>query len=102
MEESMRDLLPFMNEQGQLVALPAKHKKRLKAYYFLATKLESGKQYTESELNDLLNQWAVFGDPATLRRELYNKYLLNRTNDCGQYWREERLPSLEEFIAKYV
>lgn len=49
-----------------------------------------------------MNQWAVFGDPATLRRELYNKYLLNRTNDCGQYWREERLPSLEEFIAKYV
>lgn len=102
MENNLQELQPFMNEQMQLVALPAKYKKRLRAYYYLAAKLETGKKYTESELNDILNSWAVFGDPATLRREMYNRHLLNRTNDCKCYWREESLPSLEEFITKYV
>ncbi|MCI8360965.1 MAG: DUF2087 domain-containing protein [Clostridiales bacterium] len=102
MENNMRELLPFMNENMQLVALPAKYKKKLKAYYYLANKLETGKQYTESEINALLNRWTTFGDPATLRREMYNKRLLNRTNDCRHYWKEEKLLSLEAFITKYI
>ena len=102
MENNMRELLPFMNENMQLVALPAKYKKKLKAYYYLAAKLETGKQYTEFEINDLLNNWTTFGDPATLRREMYNKHLLNRTNDCRYYWKEEKLPSLEAFLAKNI
>lgn len=102
MEDNMQDLQPFMNENMQLVALPAKYKKKLKAYYYLATKLEIGRKYTESEINDTLDKWAIFGDPATLRREMYNRHLLNRTNDGKYYWREEEFPSLEEFVAKYV
>lgn len=98
----MRELKSFLDESGQLVILPGKYKKKLIAYYYLATKIEMGKRYTESDINDILNQWAVFHDSATLRRELYNKHLLNRTNDCRYYWREEELPSLEEFIAKYI
>lgn len=98
----IQELKPFMNESRQLVALPAKYKKKLIAYYYLATKFEVGQRYTESDINDILNQWAVFHDPATLRRELYNKHLLNRTNDCRYYWKEEEQLSLEEFIAKYV
>ena len=98
----MRELKSFMNERQQLVVLPGKYKKKLIAYYYLATKIEIGQRYTESDINDILNQWAIFHDSATLRRELYNKHLLNRTNDCRYYWREEELPPLEEFIAKYV
>ena len=102
MEDNMRELAPFLNENMQLVSLPAKYKKKLKAYYYLAEKLEDRKKYTEAEVNDVLNKWALFGDPATLRREMYNKHLLNRTNDGMYYWKEEVLPSLEEFLAKYV
>ena len=97
-----QELKSFMNENGQLIALPSKHKKKLIAYYYLATKVEVGRQYTESDINDILNEWAIFRDPATLRRELYNKHLLNRTNDCKYYWKEEKQLSLEEFIAKYI
>ena len=101
MDSVMQELKPFMNEDGQLVVLPGKYKKKLIAYYYLAGKIEIGKQYTEPDINDILNQWAVFHDPATLRRELYNKHLLNRTEDGKYYWKEE-LPLLEDFIAKYV
>lgn len=97
-----QELKPFLNESGQLTALPAKHKKKLTAIYYLATKLEAGRQYTESEINDLLDQWTEFHDPATLRRELYNKRLLDRTKDCKAYWKEDVQLSLEEFILKYV
>lgn len=101
-KNSMEELQPFMNGSMQLLALPAKYKKKLKAYYYLATKLETGKKYTESEVNDILDKWTAFHDPATLRREMYNKHLLNRTSDCRYYWKEETLPSLEEFVARYV
>ena len=98
----IQEIKSFMNESGQLVALPSKYKKKLIAYYYLATKIEVGRQYTESDINDVLNQWTVFRDSATLRREMYNKHLLNRTNDGRYYWKEEEQLPLEEFIAKYV
>ena len=102
MDKIMIELKSFMNESGQLTALPGKYKKKLIAYYYLATKIETGHQYTESEINAILNQWTIFCDPATLRRELYNKHLINRTRDCRNYWREKELPSLEEFIMAYI
>lgn len=102
MIDIIQELKSFLNEKGQLTVLPAKYKKKLIAYYYLATKTEVGKQYTETEINDILDEWTLFHDPATLRRELYNLHLLNRTNDCRSYWKEEKQIPLEEFIAKYV
>ncbi len=101
MEEKISELLPFLNERGQLTALPAKHKKKLMALWYLAGKLEAGRQYTEPEINDLLDGWTTFHDPATLRRELYNKHLLSRTEDCRRYWKEATAP-LAAFIAEYI
>ena len=95
-----QELKSFLNESGQLAAMPAKYKKKLIAYYYLATKIEMEREYTESNINGILNQWTLFRDPATLRRELYNKHLLNRTKDCSRYWREGELPPLDEFIQK--
>lgn len=101
MEEKISELLPFLNERGQLTALPAKHKKKLMALWYLAGRLEAGRQYTEPEINDLLDGWTTFHDPATLRRELYNKHLLSRTEDCRRYWKETTAP-LAAFIAEYI
>ena len=102
MKNELPELIPFLDSAGRLTALPAKHRKKLMALWYMAGKLEAGRQYSEAEINDLLDKWTLFHDPATLRRELYSKMLLNRTTDCSRYWRAESLPTLEAFIEKYV
>lgn len=95
------ELKSFIDESGRLTAMPSKYKKKLVAYYYLSTKFEAERRYSESEVNDILNEWTMFRDPATLRRELFVKQLLGRTNDCRWYWKEKE-PAFEEFIAKFI
>lgn len=102
MSAAKGDLTPFLDEAGRLTAFPAKHRKKLAALWYLAGKLQAGRQYSEPEINALLDDWTLFHDPATLRRELYNKRLLDRTADCSRYWKEESAPTLEAFLAQYL
>ena len=102
MHDMLSELTPFLDRDARLLALPAKHKKKLLALWYLAGKLEAGRQYREAELNGLLDEWTLFRDPATLRRELYNKRLLNRTADGSCYWRADPLPALDAFLERYV
>lgn len=93
----MKDpLQPFLDPGGRLAALPSKRPKRLLALAYLAGKFAPGQQYTEKEVNALLGQWHTFGDPATLRRELYDNYFLGRAPDGSAYWREEGPPAGED------
>lgn len=96
------EISQFLDSDGRLTALPSKHKKKLVALWYLAEKVQLNVVYTERQINDLLNQWTTFGDPATLRREMYDRYLLNRTPDCREYCKECKFSSLEEFVAKYI
>lgn len=98
----LRELQPFLNERGQLKNWPAKKKRKVLALWYLAGQMEMGKVYSEAEIHTLLDEWTVFHDPATLRRELFNHFLLNRTADGRQYWRAEEIPSLEAFLTKYL
>lgn len=101
-EPFLSDLAPFLDVDGRLISLPAKNKKKLMALWYLAGKIEENRQYTEPEINTLLNEWTVFRDPATLRRELYNKQLLNRTTDCRSYRKDDNIPTFEKFISNYI
>lgn len=98
----LRLIQPFLNGKMQLTAFPAKNRKKLAALLYLAGKLEPDRRYSEAELNDLLDTWSTFHDPATLRRELYNKKLVERTDNGAEYWRCESIPTLDEFTAKYI
>ena len=102
MENNLSELRPFLDTQGRLTALPAKNKKKLAALWYLAGKLEAGRGYTEAEINDLLDEWTLFHDPATLRRELYNKRLLDRTADCRRYWRADSIPPFNTFLESHI
>ena len=64
------------------------------ALEFLAAKFEMGREYSEKEVNEILNQNHTFGDPALLRRELYMKKLLDRTPDGNRYWLQEKISSI--------
>ena len=51
MEEELSGLMPFLDADGRLTALPAKLKKKLEALCILVEKVEPGRRYTESEIN---------------------------------------------------
>lgn len=57
------DLKPFLDENLRLTAIPAKNKKKLSALYYLAGKIEPNRDYTEPEINDILDDWTCFHDP---------------------------------------
>lgn len=95
------ELRPFLNEQGQLISLQAKNQKKLLAIWYLAERIPARRTFTEAEINDAIDDQTTFRDHATLRRELYNHHLLDRTNDGKTYWKEETELTLPEFLAKY-
>ncbi len=85
----------FLDSENKLKALPSKRKIRVYALHYLAGKFEADRVYTEKEVNRLLNMWHTFGDPATLRRELYDNGFINRQSDCRSYWLEAAPPSVD-------
>lgn len=72
------------NERTQRIKeIPASRKKRLVILKWLVSKFELGINYSEREVNDIINLYHP--DYATLRRELISYQLMQRDN--GVYWR---------------
>lgn len=94
-------LKSFLDENGRLTAYPSKRKMKLYAMIYLAEKIEKDRIYSEREINEVLNEWHTFADPATLRRELYTHKFLDRSKDGTEYFMEEHQPTIEELEAKY-
>ncbi len=97
-EVDMNELRGFLDEVGRLTQYPARRKKKNLAVAYLAQKFEMGKVYSEKEVNELLLRWHTFGDPATLRRELFDLYFLDRTPDGREYKLAEPQPILEDIL----
>jgi hypothetical protein len=53
---------------------------------YLLSKFDPTRLYTEKEVNTLLNEYHTFGDPALLRRELFDRGLLDRIPNGSAYW----------------
>ena len=94
------ELKAFLDEKGRLTALPSKYRKQLCAVWYLGSKLEAGRDYTQDELGDALDAWHTFHDPAALRRYLTDLGLMTRERDGSRYRRIDELPALEEFLGK--
>lgn len=82
----------YLNEEGKFDRLPGKRQKKKLAsmLQYLAKQFEMGKQYTEKEVNEILNRHHSFNDPATLRRLMFGSQLINRTLDGKSYWLTEK------------
>ena len=87
-----RKTLMQFDEAGRLVRLPNKLSVQQMAVWAMWTQFAARRDYTEKEVNAILNAHHTFGDPATLRRELVNMKLLGRESDCSRYWKEARRP----------
>ncbi|MEZ4886867.1 MAG: DUF2087 domain-containing protein [Chitinophagales bacterium] len=89
--EQYKPIVTFFNEDLQIEQWPTKHSKKQLVLQYLITKFEADKNYSEKEVNVLLNQHHTFGDPALLRRMMFSSKLLDRTQDCRAYWVKNKI-----------
>jgi len=83
-----KELKNFLDAEGRLIRYPAKHRLKQASLLYLWSKLEAHRDYTEKEINQLLDKWHLFHDVCLLRRELYNRRMLGRERDGSRYWKE--------------
>jgi hypothetical protein len=68
----------------KLKLFSAKEKKKIVTLRKIAQQFETGKVYTEKELNRILKD--IYDDYPTLRRYLIEYGFMERSTDCMQYW----------------
>jgi len=78
-----RVLATFLDGDGRLTQMPAKHRKRLVVLDHIARVFEPGMRYTELEVNAMVR--AFHDDVAMVRRYLVDAEFLSRAD--GEYWR---------------
>ena len=76
----------YYDELGHLQSWPVKEKKRLVITQKFSYLFETGKIYTEKEVNAIISE--VYEDYALIRRYLIAYGFLNRKNDGSKYWKE--------------
>ncbi|MDO5065509.1 MAG: DUF2087 domain-containing protein [Actinomyces bowdenii] len=85
-----RTLRSFMRE-GRLVSIPAKRRARVVILLELLSRFETGRDYTEAEVGDILRP--VHDDVAYLRRELVDYGFMTRSSSV--YRVAEELPQAQ-------
>ena len=85
--------LTQFDTDGKLTRWPHKFAVQRIAMWGLWIRFDAKRWYTEKEVNSVVNAWHLFGDHATLRRELINMDLLARKPDCSVYWKCPQVPN---------
>jgi len=73
----------------KIIRWPKKQSEKELVLEYICSKIERGKKYTESEINSIIIKWQLFDDYALVRREMFDRHMINRTKDCKEYWKEK-------------
>lgn len=65
-----------LSARARVSTWPARREDRVLVLSYLASKFEPGREYTEKKVNAIINQWQIYQDHATLRRELFSQQVL--------------------------
>lgn len=87
----------YLDEQGRVKVYPAKHKYKILVLFYLATKFEKDKMYTEQEINEIIKENHLFNDHCLLRRALVDNGFLSRSHNCTIYWLKDPQPCYSDF-----
>lgn len=91
----------YLDADARIIQMPAKKKKKLYILSYLADCIPENQEFDEKEFNKLLNDLHTFKDAATLRREMYNYFLINREQNGSVYTVNRNRPSAETLVEKY-
>jgi hypothetical protein len=83
----VNDLRNLLDAEGRVMRWPSKVLQKTAVLEYLATKFDLDRTYNELEVNAILKAWHVFSDWALLRRELFERGLLDRTPNGSSYTR---------------
>ena len=79
----------LINEFDEILLWPKKRIDKDYVIKFLATKFDVDKNYSEQEVNEVVNRHHKFNDIPLLRRELISRKMLSRTDDGSIYWKNK-------------
>jgi hypothetical protein len=88
----------LFDEKGRVNRWPKKKIEKMEILRYIQRKMEIGKKYSETEINNIIMEWHTFGDYALVRREMYDNYLINRTKDGREYWVENSDKNADSII----
>lgn len=91
-------LKSFLDGEKRLIKYPSKHRAKMLALAYLASKFAPETRYTEAQVNETLKAWHTFGDWAMLRREMYNLRFFERAANGSEYWLSSPQPDVQEFL----
>jgi len=77
----------LVNEFEQITRWPKKQADKEYIIKYLSKKFQSGIEYSEKEVNQIIKLHHNFNDVPLLRRELISKKYLSRTDNCSKYWK---------------
>jgi len=80
------DIAVFLDGEGRIRQLPAPARTRTPILAYLAGKFETGRTYSEKEVNAKISAWHTFGDYFILRRLLVDYGFMARKTDGSAYW----------------
>lgn len=79
----------YIDKNGIINVWPKKHEAKEAVLQYLSTKFEVGRDYTEKEVNSIIDNYHSFNDYFLLRRGLIDYKMLKRTRDGSRYWKEQ-------------
>jgi hypothetical protein len=83
------EITKYLDDEGRVKIWPSKRNRKyqIEVLKYLASKFETNISYTEKEVTKLIDENHTFGDPAMLRREMFEARLLDRKIDGSIYWK---------------
>ena len=76
----------LINEFDEIIRWPKKQSDKTYIIQFLSSKFEFDKQYSEKDVNVIINRYHSFNDVPLLRRELISRRHLAGKDDGSKYW----------------
>ncbi len=89
-EKYRKQIKGYYDPNGRLVQFPSKKPLREMALAKIAQGFDEGRNYTEKEVNAIIQSQIVFSDVELVRRELFQTGWLDRLRDGSQYWKPHR------------
>ena len=77
----------FIDEFDMIVRWPKKPIDKKKVISWLSEKFEFDREYSEKEINQIIENHHSFNDIPLLRRELVSNKFLSREDDGSVYWK---------------